>query len=115
MVAPVLIRLPDVSALDGYTQFGMASEKGFMTVGKEGNAYVREDITAEQIKNGTVYLQAIFDWIKKNCDVIPCEEALKINTGQRQKLYDLFGSDAIDSVLLAKQEKRIFVTDDERL
>jgi hypothetical protein len=25
MVAPVLIRLPDVSALDGYTQFGMAS------------------------------------------------------------------------------------------
>jgi hypothetical protein len=28
------------------------SEKGFMIVGKEGNAYVREDITAEQIKNG---------------------------------------------------------------
>jgi hypothetical protein len=26
MVAPVLIRLPDVSALDGYTQFGMASK-----------------------------------------------------------------------------------------
>ena len=25
MVAPVLIRLPDVSALDGYTQFGLAT------------------------------------------------------------------------------------------
>ena len=45
MVAPVLIRLPDVSALDGYTQFGMASMK-----------QVRQD-TQGKIKmgNGTLY------------------------------------------------------------
>ncbi len=81
-------------------------EKGFMTVGKEGEAYVKADITAEQIQKNSAYLQAIFDWIQLHCDVIPCEEALTLDSGQRQKLYDLFGADAIDSVLLAKQEKR---------
>ena len=90
-------------------------EKGFMTVGKEGEAYVKEDVTAEQLQKNSAYLQAIFDWIQHNCEVIPCEEALTLDSGQRQKLYDLFGADAIDSVLLAKQEKRIFVSEDERL
>lgn len=90
-------------------------ERGFMTVGKEGEAYVKEEITAEQIQKNTAYLQAIFDWIQHNCEVIACEEALTLASGQRQKLYDLFGADAIDSVLLAKQEKRVFVSEDERL
>lgn len=47
--------------------------------------------------------------------MIPCEEALTLASGQRQKLYDLLGTHAIDSVLLAKQEKRVFVSEDERL
>src|SRR5207249_4076981 len=91
------------------------SEKGFMTIGKDGETYVREDVTADRIKKHVEHLQAILAWIKKECDIISCEEALQINAGQRQKLYDFFGSDAIDSVLLAKQEKRIFLSEDERL
>lgn len=90
-------------------------QKGFMSTGKEGEVYLTEDVTAEQIQKNIAYLQAIFDWIQDNCEVVPCEEALTLDAGQRQKLYDLFGSDAIDSVLLAKQEKRIFVSEDERL
>ncbi len=90
-------------------------EKGFMSVEKEGEAYLKEEVTAEQIQKNIAYLQAIFDWIQDNCEVLPCEEALTLDAGQRQKLYDLFGSDAIDSVLLSKQEKRIFVSEDERL
>lgn len=89
--------------------------RGYMTLGKEGEAYVREEITAEQIQKNTAYLQAIFDWIQHNCEVIACEEALTLASSQRQKLYDLFGADAIESVLLAKQEKRVFVSEDERL
>jgi transcription elongation GreA/GreB family factor len=90
-------------------------ERGFMTVGKEGEAYVKEDVTAEQLQKNSAYLQAVFDWTQQNCDVIPCEEALTLASGQRQKLYDLLGTHAIDSVLLAKQEKRVFVSEDERL
>jgi tetratricopeptide (TPR) repeat protein len=89
--------------------------RGYMTLGKEGEAYVKEEITAEQIQKNTAYLEAIFDWIQHNCEVIACEEALTLASGQRQKLYDLFGADAIDSVLLAKQEKRVIVSEDERL
>lgn len=89
--------------------------RGYMTVGKEGEAYVKEDVTAEQIQKNSTYLRAIFDWIQLSCDVIPCEEALTLASGQRQKLYDLLGTDSTDSVLLAKQEKRIFVSEDESL
>lgn len=89
--------------------------RGYMTVGKEGEAYVKEEITAEQIQKNTAYLQAVFEWVQHNCEVIACEEALTLASGQWQNLYDLFGADAIDSVLLAKQEKRVFVSEDERL
>ena len=89
--------------------------RGYMTVGKEGEAYVKEEITAEQLQKNTAYLQTMFDWIQHNCEVIACEEALTLVSVQRQKLYDLFGADAIDSVLLAKQEKRVFISEDERL
>ena len=89
--------------------------RGYMTVGKEGEAYVKEEITAEQLQKNTAYLQTMFDWIQHNCEVIACEEALTLASVQRQKLYDLFGADAIDSVLLAKQEKRVFLSEDERL
>lgn len=62
-----------------------------------------------------IHLQAIFEWIQQNCEVIACEEAFTLASGQRQKLYDLFGPDAIDLVLLARQEKRVFASEDERL
>lgn len=89
--------------------------RGYMTVGKKGEAYVREEITAEQIQKNIAYLQAIFEWLQRNCEVTACEEALALPYGQRQRLYDLFGADAIDSALLARQEKRVFVSEDERL
>ncbi|QBD82778.1 tetratricopeptide repeat protein [Ktedonosporobacter rubrisoli] len=90
-------------------------EKGFMSLGKEGEHYIKEDVSAGQIRKNTEYLQSILESVKENSEVIPCEEALTIPVGQREKLYSLFGHDAIDSILLAKQEKRILVSEDERL
>jgi tetratricopeptide (TPR) repeat protein/transcription elongation GreA/GreB family factor len=89
--------------------------KGFMTVGKQGGQYVKEEISAEQLNKNTEYLKGVIKWIEKNCLIIPCREALTLDSDYRDKLYELFGESFIDSILIAKQEKALFYSDDERL
>ena len=89
--------------------------KGFPTVGKQGNQYIKEEITADQLKKNTEYLKGILKWIKQNCLFTPCHEALKLDTDQREELYKLFGNSFIDSILIAKQENALLYSDDERL
>ncbi len=94
---------------------GLYDEKGFMTMGKQGDQYVREEISAEQIGKNSEYLKGILDWIKDNCIITPCHEALKMDSSQREKLYDIFGVSFIDTVLIAKQENALLYSEDERL
>ncbi len=89
--------------------------KGFFTVGKQGKNYVKEEISAEQLKKNTEYLKGILKWVEKNCLIIPCREALTLDPNYREKLYKLFGHSFIDSILIAKQENALFYSDDERL
>ncbi len=89
--------------------------KGFMSVGKQGDQYVKEEITADQLKKNSEYLKGILAWIKKNCVITPCHEALKLDADKREELYKLFGISSIDSILIAKQEDALLYSDDERL
>lgn len=89
--------------------------KGFLSVGKQGDQYVKEEITADQLKKNSEYLKGILAWIKKNCVITPCHEALKLDADHREELYKLFGISSIDSILIAKQENTLLYSDDERL
>lgn len=89
--------------------------KGFLTVGKKGDQYIKEEITADQLKKNTDYLKGILKWIKEKCIITPCHEALRLESVQREELYRLFGISSIDSILIAKQEKALLYSDDERL
>ena len=93
---------------------GMQS-KGFLSLGKQGDQYVKQEITADQLKRNTEYLKGILAWIKKNCVITPCHEALKLDSDKREELYKLFGISSIDSILIAKQENALLYSDDERL
>lgn len=88
---------------------------GYLTLGREGDQYVKQEITADQLKKNTEYLKKILSWIKKNCVITPCHEALKLNADKRDELYKLFGISSIDSILIAKQENALLYSDDERL
>lgn len=86
--------------------------KGYINLGKKGNTYSAEDITVEHLQKYRAYMQAILSWIQKNCDVLPCDSALNMTAIERKRWYDHYGYDAIDSAFLAKQEKRLLVSED---
>lgn len=93
---------------------GIGSE-GYMTIGKEGEDFFREEITPEQIDNNIKYLQKILDWIDKKCEIIPCTPALGIDREKREQDQKMLGIESYESVLIASQENKILYSDDERL
>ncbi len=92
---------------------GMES-KGYTTIGKEGEQFVREEVTPEQIENNAKYLIGIFDWAKRNCDVLPCSAAL-VNAKENKKLKKLLGKSFLETALIASEKGNILFSDDERL
>ena len=90
-------------------------QNGFMTIGKEGDQFVRQEISAEVVKNSIEYLETLLQWFEANCDVLPCNAALKIVRSEKQKLDELIGEAFIDTVLIASEPGRLLFSDDERL
>lgn len=92
---------------------GIESE-GFMTVGKDksGDKYMREEITKERIKKNTEYLESIMTWINNKCEVVPCREALKIDSTRKEMMFETMDRSFVETVLLAKQEGVLFFSDD---
>lgn len=64
---------------------------GFMTIGKEGDQYVKEKISAEEVKGIIDYLDNIMNWVEINCDVLPYKAALGMKRAQKQQLGETFG------------------------
>ena len=93
----------------------MWSEREHMSVGKQGNRYVRSVITPEDVKRNIDYLEDVVKWTRKNCDILPCAATLQINLLQKQELDDLFQPSFIDSLLIASQPGYLLLSDDERL
>jgi len=89
--------------------------KGLMTIGKEGNQFVRQEISAENVKSGTEYLKSILHWIGNNCEIIPCKAALDVKRDRKQQLDRMMGSSFIDTVLIASEPGNLLYSDDERL
>ncbi|NTW26872.1 MAG: hypothetical protein HGA36_00950 [Candidatus Moranbacteria bacterium] len=89
--------------------------KGFMTIGKEGESFVRQEITAQQVKDGVEFLDNLLQWTMKNCDVLPCTTALKLDKKEK-KLRKMLGGSFFDTILIASEKaENILFSDDERL
>jgi len=89
--------------------------KGFMVIGKEGDQFVRQEISAEDIKRNLEYLENILKWIGTSCEILPCKAALTVKRNQRQQLEKTIGLSSIETVLIASEAGAILYTDDERL
>ena len=94
---------------------GMWSDREHMSVGKEGDRYVRSVFTADQVTRDIDYLKGIVKWTRENCDILPCTAALNINQLLKQELDDLFQPSFLDSLLIASQSGHLLLSDDERL
>ena len=98
-----------------YEREAMWSEREGMTVGKQGDEYVKQIINPEDAKQGIEYLKSIVKWIRENCEVYPVTSALQINQQCKQKLDDVFQPFFIDTLLIASQPGCLLLSDDEQL
>jgi tetratricopeptide (TPR) repeat protein len=89
--------------------------KGFMVIGKEGDQFVRQEISVEDIKRNLGYLENILKWIGTSCEILPCKAALTMKRNQRQQLEKTIGLSSIETVLIASEAGSVLYTDDERL
>lgn len=93
---------------------GIESE-GFTTLAHEDGEYVRTEVSQEMIKNNLTYLKSILRWLYDKCTILPCTEALSLESSKKSLLYKALGKPSSETVLLAKQEKALLYADDSWL
>ncbi|MDE0688675.1 MAG: tetratricopeptide repeat protein [Candidatus Poribacteria bacterium] len=93
----------------------MWSERGNISIEKQGDGYVKHVTNPEEIRKGIEYLKDIIKWIRVNCEVQPVTAALQINQLRKRKFDDAFQSFFIDTLLIASQPDHLLLSDDERL
>lgn len=93
----------------------MWSEHGGMTVGKQEERYVKQIISPEDARHGIEYLKGIVNWIRENCEVVPCTPALEMNQLDKRELDDTLQPLFIDTLLIANQPDYLLLSDDAHL
>ena len=94
---------------------GMRSQRESMSVGRQGDQYVRTIINPEDVRRDVEHLKEILKWIRRNCDVRPCTPALQMNQLRRQELNDAFQPLFMDTLLIASQPGHLLLSEDEPL
>ena len=94
---------------------GMWSNRESMSIGKQGDQYVRTVTNPEDVKQDIEYLKNIIQWIGENCDVLTCNAMLEMNQLRKREFDDLFQRLFIDTLLIASQPGHLLLSDDELL
>ena len=90
-------------------------ESGCMTIGKHEEDFVRQDISAEDIRQNISYLKAISEWVQQNCEVIPVKARLDLRHEIIEHLDKVFGASFVDTIFIAKESGSLLYSDDETL
>ena len=85
---------------------------GYLAAGKENGVYVKEEVTQEKLNENTEYLESIFKWAEKNCNIIPLRTPLSFNSQKKELLIDMIGKSSLDTLGIAKQQESILISDD---
>jgi tetratricopeptide (TPR) repeat protein len=89
--------------------------QGFMMIGKEGEQFVRTEITEAEVQRTVDSFQEIIGWVYENCEVVPVTGALDIPRERREPLTDMLGGSFLDTILIAREKEMLLFSDDERL
>lgn len=96
-------------------EFQGFESRGFMTIGKNGEEFVRQEISPENMKSNIAFLDSLMELIDKHCDVLPCNRAIEINKTRKNQFDALMGASFIDTILIASDAGNVLFSDDERL
>lgn len=89
--------------------------EGFATFGVEDNQGIFQEVSPEAINQQKEFFERIINWIRDNCQVLPCYRALDINKTERDKLTEHISLAFIDTVLIAGEPGRILYSEDQWL
>ncbi|MEY3501596.1 MAG: hypothetical protein RL308_3269, partial [Bacteroidota bacterium] len=88
------------------------SPDGHLTIGKVKDQYFRGETSVEENLNNVVFYEDIIKWINDNCEILPCNYALKINAGDKANYDNQLSKSSIDSILLAKENDSLLLSDE---
>lgn len=85
---------------------------GTMTLGKGNGTYIRHIETPEDVQSQILYFEKLENWARLNCQVVPCDASLSINSHKKEKYDDALGESFVDSVLAAKERGGILYSEE---
>jgi tetratricopeptide (TPR) repeat protein len=86
------------------------SSDGYMTIGKNEGAFVREEVPAEIIKSQIDYLERLKKWVREHCDVTPLKKG-SIPKSENER-REMLGPCFLDTMAIAKEQGSLLYTDD---
>lgn len=88
---------------------------GYLFLAREGGRVVRHVVPAEAVQANIAFLQKIKKWLLEKCKIAPVPADYPIQRDRKEQLEDLFGEDALSTILVATQQEYFLWSDDERL
>ncbi|MBI5458930.1 hypothetical protein [Methanobacterium sp.] len=84
----------------------------YITTSWNNGEPVYQDVTPEDTERRIEYVENIIKLVRSNCEILPCEAALKINRKKRFKYNDLLCKSFVDTILIATKEGNLLFSDD---
>lgn len=76
---------------------------------------VRQEFTLENAAKRKAYFEQLICWVRNNCYILPCRQALTISRDERAKRNEVLGFSSVDTLLIASEPNRILYSDDQWL
>lgn len=77
------------------------SSKGFMNLVGQGENVSYQEVGAELVQKKLEKFEKMLDWVRNNCEIIPCKAALSIKRQKRKEYDRILGQPFIDTILIA--------------
>lgn len=92
-----------------------SSKPGELTIGKVGNQYVRDEITADRLEKNRQFLEGIQKFIISSVSIEAINSDQEGDASRWAELKDLIGPVSTSCILVAHQKNAILLSDDEML
>jgi len=86
--------------------------KESFSIGKEGNHYLKYEVTDEVRKNKMDFLKKISQFIKDNIKTVPVDSIMDIPQTEMEMFSKILYPSSLFSILLAKERNLLFYSDD---
>ena len=91
------------------------SRKGFMTLFKQAGAFVRREVSQQEVEADFLSLERLIEWIGGHCAVLPWSASLGTRRGELKEIAEIIGDESLDTALIAADPARRLFSDDLRL